>query len=428
MNDCRVAQMASRSVPVVIEDEEEGGSETLPPNVVRPNVVRPVALKVVRPIPQKVTEEFYRQAHEKGISASEVHAAVIESHEWHRKWHPHNEEDGHATVDVPVPAKTSSAYGVVIPEHYAYNPMDRVLGAKNPSPEDKDSPCERKRVRLEIRDEGVVSPSSLGSEKSDSLGHIVKRRTASQPVQEVSSRPPVEAPAQPHIVRPIALRIAKPQAVLPPAPFTEHGVPMHILRNMRSARSISQSSTMSTLTGGSGGSSYRQTNGPQKQVNVIEDDADVPTIITHPSRVPLNNMAVQKARDGILHALAISGGEVSSDEFKASLDFLTEHFANCHIDTRPADSEHSTEGMWLTLTKPTFFGNLGDNDNGDPMYTLGRMSFDMFSPTNLVCSLQGNFNEVERVLDTARPAMIDLVPKALREEVAGCESVLRTYK
>ena len=85
--------------------------------------------------------------------------------------------------------------------------------------------------------------------------------------------------------------------------------------------------------------------------------------------------------------------------------------------------------MWLTLTKPNFFDCLGDNDQGDPMYTLSRMSFNMFSPANLICSLQGNFNSVELLVNDGERTMP--VPKSLSDAVlgsAGSQVELRTYK
>lgn len=87
------------------------------------------------------------------------------------------------------------------------------------------------------------------------------------------------------------------------------------------------------------------------------------------------------------------------------------------------DGRDKCEGMWLTLSKPTYKDNLGPNQEGDPQYTLGRMAFDMFRPTQLVCSIQGNFNQVKRIL---RGGV--LAPKSLQEEVTeGLES-LQTYK
>lgn len=56
------------------------------------------------------------------------------------------------------------------------------------------------------------------------------------------------------------------------------------------------------------------------------------------------------------------------------------------------------------------------------------MSFDMFSPTNLVCSLQGNFNRIEVVGGEERKTMLNAVPSKLREEVEGGKTILRTYQ
>jgi hypothetical protein len=152
-----------------------------------------------------------------------------------------------------------------------------------------------------------------------------------------------------------------------------------------------------------------------------------------------NATDVMEARDGLLHALAIQGGNVpvkadgssNSQRFYECLDVLQEQFADLAVDTRHGNDPFApaVEGCWLTLTSPTYFGCLGLNDNSDPMYTLGRMAFDMFSPTSLVCSLQGNFNTVHAVSDANRAALLadSSVPKALREEVELGETTLRTY-
>jgi hypothetical protein len=84
--------------------------------------------------------------------------------------------------------------------------------------------------------------------------------------------------------------------------------------------------------------------------------------------------------------------------------------------------------MWLTLSKPTYFGNLGETSAGDPMYTLGRMAFDMFVPTQLVCSLQGNFNPVHVVPPEERACLTEKCPKSLAEEIGNGGTVLREYK
>jgi hypothetical protein len=93
------------------------------------------------------------------------------------------------------------------------------------------------------------------------------------------------------------------------------------------------------------------------------------------------------------------------------------------------DGARRLEGMWLTLSKASYFGQLGTTpDGGDPMYTLGRMSFDMFRPTQLICSLQGNFNPVRVVDSEERARLMEQCPTSLREEIANGTSVLRKYE
>jgi hypothetical protein len=144
------------------------------------------------------------------------------------------------------------------------------------------------------------------------------------------------------------------------------------------------------------------------------------SVLTKPSPVQSIRMAVREARDGLLEVVAGNGGKITED--------TSSQFLSClQVMERQHEFENE-EGMWLSLTAPNYFGSLGENDAGDSRYTLGRMAFEMFSPTNLVCSLQGNFNSVERVSDEQRAAMLQHVPKGLRDEVLANTSVLRTYK
>lgn len=135
-------------------------------------------------------------------------------------------------------------------------------------------------------------------------------------------------------------------------------------------------------------------------------------------------------KEAVFHALAIHGGDATTDAFHAALEPLAKHYDELGWDARleHASSERVLEGMWLTLSKASFFGSLGENPNGDPLYTLGRMAFDMFLPTQLVCSLQGNFNPVRIVPPELRPTTEQEIPKNLLEEVEMGTHTLRTYK
>lgn len=83
-----------------------------------------------------------------------------------------------------------------------------------------------------------------------------------------------------------------------------------------------------------------------------------------------------------------------------------------------ASAASRLEGRWFALTKPTYPACLGNNDAGDPMYTLGRMSFEMFRPGDLVVSIDAVFNIIGRVKSGADDGRC-AVPAALREEVCG---------
>ncbi|KAL7534544.1 hypothetical protein ACHAXR_005941 [Thalassiosira sp. AJA248-18] len=93
------------------------------------------------------------------------------------------------------------------------------------------------------------------------------------------------------------------------------------------------------------------------------------------------------------------------------------------------------EGQWFTLTKPTYLDCLGFNDDGNPMYALGRMSFEMFRPGNLVLSIDAVFNPIADVGHDITDQFT--VPKNLEEEVRHIledeaaeddrKHVLRTY-
>ena len=79
--------------------------------------------------------------------------------------------------------------------------------------------------------------------------------------------------------------------------------------------------------------------------------------------------------------------------------------------------EKFLNGSWVSLSRPAYGGCLGENNRGDYMYTLGKMSFNMFKPANLKCSIQHTLNKVSFAnnMDGAAPTAI---PWSLRRELA----------
>jgi hypothetical protein len=236
------------------------------------------------------------------------------------------------------------------------------------------------------------------------------------------------------MVRPVAVRVAHPSLPAAPHDIPHGAVPLDITASIHRPDIFSPVSFSSSVTSETFMMSLVNKRASVSQPHFIEDDEDEKdgkastSVQPFPSR-PLAR-SLQMSRDGVLHALAVTQGDVESEKFKLALAPLIKYFADLNKDTRPTvgSCERRVEGMWLTLSKPSYFSNLGENDNGDPMYTLGRMAFDMFSPTNLVCSLQGNFNPVEVVNEEERKLLLSSVPKSLREEVESGKTVLRTYQ
>jgi hypothetical protein len=453
------------------------------------NVVKPVAMKVLRPIPKRITEQYYHEAHQGGLTLQDTNQAAVLAHEWHRRW-TQQEEVNHTMPGQDFYAPMQSTKDVLRPSHYAFD-VDR-QGAKNPSlgnstvdsfGENQENPGDDgvsleervKRARqlmdaaervlddelddmIVFHTEDRLSPafspgaSSISSSLSSYMAPQVKRRfTGAALREEISNEdepddydfPMAHRPVAPIAVRPMAVR---PLAVRPHrpglAPFTQEqaqsvqpveavfvGIPQDItaLREQGSVSPMSCSPENSSLS-----NSLDMFYPPQDGglMTVLPNEAELAVLIEddEPTATLAPVSVLEKARDDVLCTLASTKGDVDSDVFKSAVDPLEKYWSTKNMDTRsPLISTNTIDGMWLTLSKPSFFGCLGENDDGDPMYTLGRMSFDMFSPTNLVCSLQGNFNPVEVVNEEDRKAMLEFVPKSLREEVENGATVLRTY-
>jgi hypothetical protein len=112
-----------------------------------------------------------------------------------------------------------------------------------------------------------------------------------------------------------------------------------------------------------------------------------------PPRTPSNVAALKAA---LVEDLRQSGGDVSTTAFVSCLDRLHDHYQASKKDERwgPSSDVAPSDGTWIALSKPTFTECRGRNDRGQCLYTLGRLSFDMFRPTSLLCSLRGVFNTV----------------------------------
>eukprot|EP00573_Skeletonema_grethae_P002474 CAMPEP_0201690372 /NCGR_PEP_ID=MMETSP0578-20130828/3817_1 /ASSEMBLY_ACC=CAM_ASM_000663 /TAXON_ID=267565 /ORGANISM="Skeletonema grethea, Strain CCMP 1804" /LENGTH=837 /DNA_ID=CAMNT_0048175337 /DNA_START=121 /DNA_END=2634 /DNA_ORIENTATION=+ len=134
-------------------------------------------------------------------------------------------------------------------------------------------------------------------------------------------------------------------------------------------------------------------------------------------------------RSELVDALQCVQGDVTTKRFTSSLEVLSRFYKASGRDARvnPWSGGSSTavggpagadllEGSWLNISRPNYVECLGKNAENDFMYTLGRMSFDIFQPSNLICSVQSTHNTIRMIGE--REELPDCVPNSLKKEVA----------
>lgn len=202
--------------------------------------------------------------------------------------------------------------------------------------------------------------------------------------------------------------------------------------------------------------SQRQSSPPRPQQELLDLIEQHRTIRT--SLVAIDGEATKKKLE-MLRSLAAASGDAKDTTFAAivvqlgklrkerrqhvtSLRNIESILQRWKVDTSDLSpsicnkyiSNESLDGQWFTLTKPTYTDCLGFNDDGDPLYRLGRMSFEMFFPGDLICAIQAVFNPIIKVVPPSSKGPSSFsVPKTLQEEVKlalanDSGAVLKTYQ
>ncbi|GKY94494.1 hypothetical protein MPSEU_000415300 [Mayamaea pseudoterrestris] len=380
------SELAAASAPrpaLVLVDYQETEAIASPPAILH----RPVAVKV-----SAAAGDLYQLAYEQRVG-THIHQGVVDAHAWNEKWHP--------MAGLP----------------------DRSSGARNPSPEHMEE-----EEQEHGHDEGSIM--MVLQERSRRENHYQNKRKNHVDSHQPEQQQQQQASHRPHLVRPIAVRVQRPQPQQQLQTQHVHVIPADVMPRQDNA-TLSPLSLPSANSSVDSGPSQTQ----QRSVHLIlpeqqqQHQAPSHILIRQPTFSTSIQIAVRDAHDGVLKALASTRGEtVDNAELSSCLDFLKQHYAATAQASSPHSEVQASKGMWLSLTKPLFFGCLGETDQGDPLYTLGRMSFDMFSPTSLVCSLQGSFNQVHDVGADERSQDAHLiVPKSLKDEVDQGDALLQTY-
>lgn len=128
-------------------------------------------------------------------------------------------------------------------------------------------------------------------------------------------------------------------------------------------------------------------------------------------------------RSELVDSLLAAHGDVTDARFLKALEVLSSIYASYDPEKPSPETcidNFLLNGAWVSLSRPAYSGCLGKNDRGDYMYTLGKMSFNMFKPADLKCSIQHTLNKVGFVCDMNEA--LTAVPWSLRREFAMTET------
>ncbi|KAL3904992.1 MAG: hypothetical protein SGILL_009857 [Bacillariaceae sp.] len=141
--------------------------------------------------------------------------------------------------------------------------------------------------------------------------------------------------------------------------------------------------------------------------------AALPPVISTVSTTMCSKSRIEAVKMKLIDDLRMSGGNVDTPEAQQCLEILQTYYAKGGI---AKVDPNSLNGNWLTISKPTYSELKGKTEKGESRYTLGRVSFDMFKPTGLECSVQASFNQVQPI-DPKNPGRSLHVPRKLMKDV-----------
>ena len=123
-------------------------------------------------------------------------------------------------------------------------------------------------------------------------------------------------------------------------------------------------------------------------------------------------------RSEVINALLSSHGDVTDSRFVAALDVLSSFYKSSRTDVSDRDLYRQLfNGSWRSLSRPAFRGCLGMKSDGSFMYELGTMSFGMFRPANLRCSIQNTLTHISPAMKPSDGSPT-IAPWSLRRELA----------
>ena len=144
---------------------------------------------------------------------------------------------------------------------------------------------------------------------------------------------------------------------------------------------------------------------------------------------------ISRTKRQLIDVLREGGGrmQVADPAVAEPLLKLREAFQSSGVDCRhvePGFVAQMYDGDFVMAHNPSFLAQLGNNRNGDPLFTMGRMSFGMIRPTDVVCSIQRvtqHVHKLSKLNPDGRWEIPANVPPKLRDAVELKAGELRSF-
>ena len=110
-------------------------------------------------------------------------------------------------------------------------------------------------------------------------------------------------------------------------------------------------------------------------------------------RAGSDSREVVEAKERFLAQLTLAEGDMDNHKVQLAYEELSS-LNKKETDLDEEDLLDALEGVWLQLSTPTFPGCLGTNSTGDRQYSMGRMSFGVLKPSDMLVSMQNVKNPI----------------------------------
>ena len=105
-----------------------------------------------------------------------------------------------------------------------------------------------------------------------------------------------------------------------------------------------------------------------------------------------DSLEVVEAKESFLAQLALAEGDIDQHRAQVAYEELSSLYDK-EVDLDEEELLDALDGLWLQLSNPTFPGCLGTNSAGR-QYSIGRMSFGVLKPSDMIVSMQNVKNPV----------------------------------